>query len=1555
MTESALAGGFHHTKVNDGTSSSDLSFAHFEHVTDTVTVDTGSAVTGIGTFTATFKADELSGMSNDPDNLASIFPVTHGSTSLRTANSHGAKTYVRVLTTEHAGLYELYSLRPNICVLRNLDGTSPSVSSTSVEASFLNLRMGVGVPVFGAASSGRAGLSVHQDGGTSSAVGIRAGWTGTGSGILVTANESNFTGQLGGHTSTGPAIKVVSFAPAYGARIEVTGRAAASSAAYRGQSGVHVIAETFAHDLNVGGSTAYRSLDGQWKAAGVLSYQTGKDPAGIFMRDQTSSGGPSNLTDTFPASLVVEDWGAGHVGAAAGQTLLGSLYSPGHEASGIYTGGSGTFNELRPGYTDLSNPPPVFWGDGAAWLGSPYLVAEVTSVTASAAADFAEFNFAHDFIVTIAQADIPTGISNRSLSELVHLGIGLDGGTYAGTVLAAKENSAGDILFALKKQTSTSLPAAGTYSFKCYGRRWFYSYIDIADYSEIGTGVIAPYQDTGSSQTAYGPGAASSFPIYMPAVDQSQDGAGGLRPLLTYDVGVSGGGGYGRIGVSLPGSSSEYPIGGLFSLFSFGQRSGEGLADVGLAVSTVDARDRDGWVDLSSALTSSVDGHISIAGSAVGGGSPFVPGQLPSSPDALRYELFSELDAALTGNAHIELVDNDGVPTFGSLPPVSTKHFTGGGTKIVFARDRSASVTGEGSVYLKMSRSILRDRLAFRVVVDALQWSSVSNNLSIDIVERTGLSTTVLATKTVSVAPDTTFNRYVVDFFEWEPEQELERTGDMYIRFRMRVNALNRGYTTAPANTFTADASTSVPEPGLWYLRGLSVHALENAYMKGNLTVQGILRSAGLRALTPIIGHQVVGPADVDLLQNHPTYTESGKRSRFTSISTGSTSQFVLSGASTDTPSSRGPQEGRAVGVLPIFRINDNYNYDHDAWISPDQTITSGYRDQFSTGMLGDYIQQAATAIPTADNFSSANIAVTGLVSAAQVSDGETIITAPGGSGYTYNTGTYSVDFYGNVLFMGGRTDMPGYSVVEENFMPDIVMQVSQTSVLAKWGYMAFSLPTVFCDDRFTYTKNPGDQLFLVNNASPSVVQYYEPTFDSGKFFRKGVNSAAINGYHPYFDPFFYWSYCALGCLDRDEQIESDLEDGRYAGINEDFLSEKNGDGKLGSYIYDGDTDYQVNPDFWDEPGRTGFIVPLNPPHGSLLTSLDVYLSFSPADGRSFTSTDTQQSYSDFYSWGVWRSSPNKTERRSVWSSESGWRSREGCIVRIWRYNLTGEFGDQPENDFTVSGAGGNHRAEQGYAELIQEQELDLSSFSASAYAQGELHQKVSIDVSAASIARVSDRRRFTYFATIEFFIGTRGKNATTERLVIPGMDPSDSVFAKKSSPYSWTEAHPGKLPVTVGQHHTPEMPVVWKGHLVRRHRGSLDAEMTVLYGDAFFSQRDNGSGDYSWDVNKWHKSVQTTHGITMQRSLWNLKGMIDTYGSHLPLVVLPPMTLDDSDGHYQIYNIVGEQPTISGDPLSEIGVLMGARPDSDPKTPTVKFRGARLSWTTDRLSHGGW
>jgi hypothetical protein len=260
-----------------------------------------------------------------------------------------------------------------------------------------------------------------------------------------------------------------------------------------------------------------------------------------------------------------------------------------------------------------------------------------------------------------------------------------------------------------------------------------------------------------------------------------------------------------------------------------------------------------------------------------------------------------------------------------------------------------------------------------------------------------------------------------------------------------------------------------------------------------------------------------------------------------------------------------------------------------------------------------------------------------------------------------------------------------------------------------------------------SYGQLEGHGVGLVSDGS----DWYMPTFNYASFFKKGPHSAAIVAYHPYFDPLWY------------AQSVDTTNVGASYSLN------------------------YPDVDQFVMPGRTGFLLALDPPHGSRLTSLHYSLSFRPSFRLSELGVMTA-------AWNVYRDLPfDLTEVRqnmSDWYSVANWNAKAGVMVRLWRTN-TLDFGADMEALYP-----GNKAADAGYAELICEGEVDISaetppSFTenpADASAQTGQNDGLSDEYFHRGVlnlhgalfdsnhADVVDRRHYSYFMTVEFYAGPR-------------------------------------------------------------------------------------------------------------------------------------------------------------------------------------------------------
>lgn len=319
-----------------------------------------------------------------------------------------------------------------------------------------------------------------------------------------------------------------------------------------------------------------------------------------------------------------------------------------------------------------------------------------------------------------------------------------------------------------------------------------------------------------------------------------------------------------------------------------------------------------------------------------------------------------------------------------------------------------------------------------------------------------------------------------------------------------------------------------------------------------------------------------------------------------------------------------------------------------------------------------------------------------------------------------------------------------------------------------------------------------GTGLGAIFDASPDASEspggesvWWQPYFSESLMFKKGPHNAAIRLYHPYYDPLWYFNLGANHVSD--------------------------------SYV---------------PCGRTGFMGPLDPPHGSRLTGFYLALSLSPCQYKEY---GVGGYASDFCIYHTDRSGSNK----AVWDAETGYK------LKIWRYH-TVDFHVYMTENVNYSG----DTPEMGYSEVIYEEDIDVNNSGPptmlSNGSQGnERFSSIYRDLRNLIVdeeKRLVDRRHFGYFFTVEFYGGPRRSDGT------------DYEYRSSTTP-AWEDVHQHVLG-------------------------------TRVYADAANPGQE------------WRFSA-----VRVRRA-------------------------DENPDEYNL---------------------------SVPHPPTVKFRGARLTWYTDRISHGGW
>jgi hypothetical protein len=250
--------------------------------------------------------------------------------------------------------------------------------------------------------------------------------------------------------------------------------------------------------------------------------------------------------------------------------------------------------------------------------------------------------------------------------------------------------------------------------------------------------------------------------------------------------------------------------------------------------------------------------------------------------------------------------------------------------------------------------------------------------------------------------------------------------------------------------------------------------------------------------------------------------------------------------------------------------------------------------------------------------------------------------------------------------------------------------------------------------------------------------EWVRPWVDYYRLFSQGVHSATITLYNGAFDPLWYAAHA--------DRIDNDR----------------------------GETNEDLDTSGFVPPGMTGFLIPLDPPHGSILASLDVGVSIRPHDANR---------------WGIWRDVPDdykqlgrdgETPRSyNEIAGSSTWSALAGYVIELWRHNAL-DFGVEEPQLASWS----DYLPQFGFAERIGQWTVDLSGISPPSQASNtvegvwrmsrflvearhedvyigrESYRKSNIDLIASlddgdPRLRV-DRRHYSYLLVVKFYGGMR-------------------------------------------------------------------------------------------------------------------------------------------------------------------------------------------------------
>jgi hypothetical protein len=1295
VTESVRAGGFHHTKVNGSSVGSDLAFAHFEHVTKSALLD-GTTVSNLDILTGSFASGGVitsvvnsASVSVNPDNLRTLYPITHHSTSARSANSHGAKTYVRVLTGLYAGLYEAYETRPNQLTIRNLDGTSPTFTG-SHQFMLLNLRMGVGVPMFGGAAAGRAALSVFQEQDPAAAsandtvIGIRVGWAGTGAGILVTANDSEFSALDGGadDVSRGYAVDVNAFSPADGIHVAVASSETVDSTAV----GLFVEASGF------GNSSAFRLPDTDGAdyttgvrrsfAAGVI--QRGTDPALVVAKGEDTAGG--SHTPSAAAVFIRKSDGTEPAITGLGSAIetVGSIWvhgNPpdsdfGHALGGVYSEDViaagrmiypmwGSNSDLHIGYH--WDPSSSSYWAAPTTLGRPGIIRPANETDSDpigdfTASDYTRFNLAHAGVLAVSSLGVgalpgPASSWVGCIVEVISTGE-----RYA---ILAVESDGTDIFFALGGDVAIT-PAAGA-DFRLHGLRWHRSYIDIADWMQVGT-----YQALKTLDQL--PLLSSDSNSLDERADSTVDRSGNSKTLsfVQWALTTDGAG----IGAAEDYDPISAPL-----LFE------------------------------SSAWSGSAESPHHTTPWATYSNEPRPPFYADETVDT------TASDFALTDIRKVGL---------GGALSYQPTH---GGTLIV-TRAATATVLRQ-----RGRRYIWKDHLRLKIRLRAASGGTAAP-VTVGLAMVTASGTTV-ASDSVSVVSFVSSGAVEIRSYEatLAVNGVVDRASSALQESRLDEELFLQ-------ITVPADPTTST----YMAFQEISVqHDTDPLKVSGPVLTSGHVAAHGFRFANAVKGYQTLGPADTKLLGGQDYGVNMGWQRDY-DLSTSTSFTPPTSTYSMGMQELRGgPGLLRTVNSQTILGVKTTQQILSDTSGQPSPANAWTYGNNLRTLML--------EPMPDA----SSEILKFSWGTAYEDADAAWVVLDSAHTADPLDTAV-SEAF---MEFLATCEKLASAAIRQyEDTEPRVVSRNEEFYVALVNA--AYALRGECASIRETLSAGQGDLIESLINSIPED-RWIRPSVDMYRLFDIGVNSATITLYTAAFDPLWY-------------ALHGHLTVNSSWSVN----------------------DVDIPRDSFIPPGFVGFTMPVDAPHGSVLSEVSISLSMRPSSSTC---------------WGIYKRAPEifwKIGSGATFeevSDVSQWEPNAGVLVELWRFNTLDTAFDQ--DDFA---RWNEHEPEFGFGEIIWSGEVDLPAVGDNADATNEVEEaweysapfigssplsvfarkeyfvkkRLHLPDEAISAAALRvDRRHFAYALVIRFIGGPRRTpNALGTGEVLP-FNLSDAVGLTSVSPDS--------------------------------------------------------------------------------------------------------------------------------------------------------------------------
>lgn len=705
--------------------------------------------------------------------------------------------------------------------------------------------------------------------------------------------------------------------------------------------------------------------------------------------------------------------------------------------------------------------------------------------------------------------------------------------------------------------------------------------------------------------------------------------------------------------------------------------------------------------------------------------------------------------------------------------------------------------------------------------------------------------------------------------------------------------------------------------PDVFFINSVSVVAdHDQALVTTGMDIQGAARARSLRLLSSVTGHQVISPANVELLQN----TEYGNKRGSGRLYYARDRAVQDSGSHFEMYSVLGENsrnlEGNSVGLLPMWFASQAGRSSSmgDDFHHLMKTTQTEFMRVLEPGVAYNYAQSIEeNSSRFLNTINLGDVQATPNYSYILAWNDDTSIPNsemqnnpyPTGELWQYDPGV--LDIY-SATTVDGKHDYKGQHSFARMAMFASVQFKGLRYMVHGWKLWNIGAFNERYNEVLGIDANFTDNWALLYKGAFCYTRFYKPKFDLGSIFKKGVHSAAIHAHTPYFDPLFYWEFCMTGIdfgrvLEREGGVMNKgilYTDSIFSGGNifnkfnigsyrrgetgaqggpghATFLSDEpswsvhtsDGTSYDGDDIFD-DSQYtslsrsKCLPDAFNPCGRTGFLVPIDPPHGSLLTGLELNISFRlmtqrnsyQEDGNNVS--DIARGTLDFaqgsirYDYGVYFDYPEGKNgvvdpvdmTGETMRGRDGWREKEGYLLRVWRHSPfaqglgLGDAGSHMNEDRGIDAFSADMLEMEGHATLIFEKVVTLregsvedGAISSSDYEKAvdgtkqeisELMSRLRIKFNPDSELRTNlllvDRANYSYFVTIEFYTGVRkliGKDGSDLNFTIPGLFYNSDVNTETANhfPYMWTPAFPGTRPQGMSSIWGNDPATRWEGY----------------------------------------------------------------------------------------------------------------------------------------------